>query len=104
MMKFDLHVHSCRSIDSRADFVDIYSAAKRRGLAGLAICDHNHFSPPPPCDGLLIIPACEYSTTAGHLLTFFLRSPLENIIPKNDDGLFPWREIVDAAHAQNALV
>ncbi|MEG2939591.1 MAG: PHP-associated domain-containing protein, partial [Oscillospiraceae bacterium] len=38
------------------------------------------------------------------MITFFLRSPLENIISKNDDGLFPWREIVEAAHAQNALV
>lgn len=103
-MKFDLHVHSCHSIDSTAEFEKIYAAAKRRGLSGIAICDHNTFTVPPACDDLLIIPACEYSTTAGHMLTFFLKEPLEASLRKNATGRFDWREIVDAAHAQGAIV
>lgn len=103
-MKFDLHVHSLRSIDSRAEFEKIYAAAKQRGLSGLAICDHNTFTVPPACPDLLIIPSCEYSTTAGHMLTFFLQEALETKLSRDQSGRFHWREIVDAAHAQGALV
>lgn len=103
-MKFDLHVHSCRSVDSRASFEDIYAAARARGLSGLAICDHNVFAPPPPCPDLILIPGCEYSTTAGHMLTLFLQKPLEKQLSRDSRGLFAWRDVVDAAHAQGALV
>lgn len=103
-MKFDLHVHSKNSIDSNAQFEDIYAAAKHRGLSGIAICDHNHFQVPPHCDDLFIIPACEYSTTAGHMLTYFLKSPLESILEQTEDGKYHWKQVIEAAHTQGALV
>ncbi len=103
-MKIDFHVHSLRSPDSRAEFAEIYAAARAKGLSGLAVCDHNTFSPPPPCDDLLIIPGCEYSTTGGHLLALFLTTPLEHCVSRGADGLFPWEDLIAAAHQAGALV
>ena len=40
-MKFDLHVHSEHSKDSNSSHRDIIEVARRRGLDGFAICDHD---------------------------------------------------------------
>lgn len=101
-MKFDLHVHTENSIDSKASLASLCAAARKRGLSGFAVCDHNVFTHIPECDDLIIIPACEYSTDAGHMLTFFLKDELD--VARNSNGKYPWREIVDAAKAQGALV
>ena len=41
MMKFDLHVHSKYSSDGVLDPENIVRIARKRGLAGIAVTDHN---------------------------------------------------------------
>ena len=100
-MKFDLHVHTDASPDSRATFAEMLSAAKRAGLSGIAVCNHNVFSPPPESE-LLCIPACEYSTDVGHLLVYFLIADLE--LDRDPAGRFHWQDVIARAHEQGALV
>ncbi len=83
-MRFDLHIHSNQSSDSSLSVDDILSQAIKRGLDGIAICDHN------TVEGsllaiekarelnlpLLVLPGIEVSTHDGHLLVLGIR---ENI-------------------------
>lgn len=103
-MKFDLHVHSEKSKDSSLSPDKLYSAAKRAGLSGVAITDHNIFLDYPQLNDLIIIPAAEYSTDCGHMLVYFLKEPLENTLSKDELGRYSWRQVIDAAHAQGAVV
>jgi predicted metal-dependent phosphoesterase TrpH len=103
-MKFDLHVHTVKSKDSALTPDGLYSAAKREGLAGVAVTDHNIFLEYPQLEDLIIIPACEYSTDGGHLLVYFLKNPIEKELTQNEKGQYSWREVIDAAHAQDAIV
>lgn len=80
-MRADLHVHSARSHDGVLDRVAIVTAAKAKGIAAVAVCDHDRS---PQADdfparvegGVLFIPAIEYSTERGHLLGLFLTRPV----------------------------
>ena len=78
---FDLHLHTHYSSDGCASPEAMVAAAKRCGLSGIAITDHNscdavaHLSKAgliradgEPVDGFLIIPGVEVSTAEGHLL------------------------------------
>lgn len=77
----DLHCHSWFSGDGVSSPEALVAAAKRRGLHGFAITDHNtcdayHYfvdhglarRDGQPVDGFLIIPGVEVSTAEGHLL------------------------------------
>ncbi len=78
---FDLHVHSWFSADAADPPEKLIAAAKRRGLSGIAITDHDTCEAHAYClekglsreDGLpvddfLIVPGVEVSTLDGHLL------------------------------------
>ncbi len=77
----DLHCHTWYSGDGVSSPEALVAAAKRRGLHGLAITDHNtcdayHYCVDhglarrdgQPVDGFLIVPGVEVSTAEGHLL------------------------------------
>jgi predicted metal-dependent phosphoesterase TrpH len=77
----DLHCHSWFSGDGVSSPEALVAAAKRRGLHGFAITDHNtcdayHYfvdhgfarRDGMPVDGFLILPGVEVSTDEGHLL------------------------------------
>lgn len=77
----DLHCHSWFSGDGVSSPEALVAAAKRKGLHGFAITDHNtcdayHYfvdhgfarRDGQPVDGFLIIPGVEVSTDDGHLL------------------------------------
>lgn len=79
--RFDFHVHSYYSLDAAAPPEDLIAAAKKRGLSGIAITDHDTceaheylisqgLEQPDgkPVDGFLVIPGMEVSTEEGHLL------------------------------------
>ena len=74
-MKFDLHIHSTYS-DGHADVKDIIKAAKRRGLDGIALTDHDTMRGIPAARkyirdrrlDLILIPGIEVTTSEGHLL------------------------------------
>lgn len=104
-MKFDMHIHTDASVDSGASLERMIRAARAAGLDGFAPANHNVFVPPPPPQAdFLVIPACEYSTDAGHMLVYFLTAPLDTGLIRDAQGRFPWRDILSRAHAQGALV
>jgi predicted metal-dependent phosphoesterase TrpH len=87
-LNFDLHCHSRFSADGVAEPEDIITAAKARGLNGLAITDHNtcacvdYFlqhgqmnAQGTPVNDFLIIPGQEITTREGHLLALGVRLP-----------------------------
>ena len=106
-MKFDLHVHSEGSFDSFEKLEHIIAAAKKAGLDGVAVTDHNVASishRDADSDGFILIPGAEYATDAGHLLTYFITAPLDEGLKKDEKGRYPWREIVRRAHDMGGLV
>lgn len=74
----DLHVHTAASPDGRSTLDALTAAARRAGLDAIAICDHDLCTPVPAVQaGVLLIPACEVSTRAGHITGLFLAQPLD---------------------------
>ncbi len=85
-MRFDLHMHSNYSTDSSLSVDDILKQAAKKGLDGIAICDHNTVAGSllgikrarELNLSLIVLPGMEVSTTQGHLLVLGIR---ENIPP-----------------------
>lgn len=80
-MKADLHVHTTKSFDGVLDRRAVAAAAKARGIAAVAVCDHDKSPaasdfPAEAVDDVLLIPGIEYSTECGHLLGLFLTRPV----------------------------
>ena len=76
--RIDLHVHTNASDDGLSSLTEQAAAAKAAGLHAMAVTDHNQCTPVPPAlDGVLLIPGCEVSTQAGHILGLFLQAPLD---------------------------
>lgn len=83
-MRFDLHIHSNHSSDSSLTVDEILQQAVKKGLDGIAICDHNTI------EGsllgirrareldlpLVVLPGMEVSTTEGHLLVLGIREDI----------------------------
>ncbi|MDD4330728.1 MAG: PHP domain-containing protein [Methanosarcinaceae archaeon] len=96
-MKYDLHVHSCYSRDSKAEPESILRNAKNRGLDGIAICDHDTVEGGLVCAeiakklriDLIVIPGIEVSSSKGHILVLGVKT---NIKP----GLSPEETIKQA--------
>ncbi len=103
-MKFDMHLHSSLSDDSKMSVSEIVKIAKERGLDGIAISDHNAFANHPAYNDFYIIPACELSTDAGHLLVYFLCEDICARLKKDESGLYHWRDVCNTAHDMGALV
>jgi predicted metal-dependent phosphoesterase TrpH len=96
-LKFDLHCHSRFSADGVAEPEEMIAEARRKGLSGIAITDHNtcgcvdYFEQKGlinpeglPVDDFLIIPGQEITTSAGHLLALGVRLPdLKGILPQD---------------------
>ena len=102
-MKIDLHVHTEFSADSRMSLEAAVAAARRKGLGGIAVANHNVFVPPPQLDDFVIIPACEYSTDAGHIITYFISEALDEGLEKDSLGRFRWQDILCRARSAGAL-
>ncbi len=74
-MRIDLHNHTAHSPDSRVRPADLVASAKRAGIDGLAITDHNAVSGVREAEeaagpGFLVVPGIEISTAAGHVLAY----------------------------------
>ena len=69
-LKIDLHVHTCYSRDSSITLKQVVSFAKKRGLDGVAITDHNTIKGALKLKtrDIIIVPGIEVSTLNGHLL------------------------------------
>lgn len=103
-MRFDLHIHSNYSSDSNLSVDEILKQAVRKGLDGIAICDHNTVEG-SLCAiqrsrelnlSLIVIPGIEISTSDGHLIVIGIR---ENIQPD-----LPVSETIMIARQKGAVV
>ncbi|HEV51558.1 MAG TPA: PHP domain-containing protein, partial [Thermoprotei archaeon] len=68
---FDLHVHTVFSEDSVNEPQHIIAFAKRKGLSGFAVTDHNTTKGIAAFKDekeLIVVPGVEISTAVGHLL------------------------------------
>jgi len=87
-MKFDLHVHSDHSKDSKSSHDDILEVACKRGLEGLAICDHDTVEGGLACEKramelgfeITVIPGVEVTSSKGHILVLGVRENIESLL------------------------
>ena len=106
--QLDLHVHSIFSADGISLPEDLIAEAKRKGLHGFAITDHNTCEAVDymidrglmrrdgqPVDGFLIIPGVETTTAEGHLISLGITLP-------NLKGV-PAAEVVERTHDLGGL-
>lgn len=101
--KWDIHVHSRHSADSRSKVEDIFKAAKMKGLDGIAITDHGslggYFEAKPMAKkyGVGLVAGYEYKSADGDLLVLGLpRMPKLVRLPAAD--------VVDFAHRLGGIV
>ena len=107
--RIDPHVHSFFSGDGVSSPVQLLNSAKKAGLHGFALTDHNTSDgcrylrdqgllreDGEPVDGFLIIPGVEVSTEEGHLLC------LGVWLPNGLKGT-PAKEVIAMVREQNGL-
>jgi hypothetical protein len=77
-LKIDLHVHTCYSRDSSITLKQVVSFAKKRGLDGIAITDHNTVKGALKLKTkeIIVVPGIEVSTLNGHLLGLNITTPI----------------------------
>lgn len=100
MRRFDLHVHSRFSHDSLMRAKNIVRTARKKGLSGIAITDHDTIAggleaKKYESDDFIIIVGAEYQTSAGHILGLFLR---REIAASRDS-----QAVISAIHEQGGL-
>ena len=73
-MKFDPHIHSVYSGDSRSEVIDILIQAEKKGLDAIAISDHNEIAGSRLArsygGSIIVVPSIEISSDKGHILGF----------------------------------
>ena len=96
MYYYDLHCHSIKSMDSINKIKSIVKTAKKRGLDGVAITDHDSvFKGEKEIDGIQLIPGSEITLKDGsHLLAYFLDKELE-------EAKYSLKEAVNKVKEQN---
>jgi len=106
-MKIDFHIHSHYSHDGLMSVETIVAAALRRGMNGIAICDHDVFAAydealrlAPP--GFVVIPGVEYSTDVGHVLALFVTKLYE--LERDERGCASVAALREAADDDHALL
>ena len=108
--RIDPHVHSFFSGDGVSSPEALIASAKKRGLDGLALTDHNTSDgcrylrdkgllreDGDPVDDFLVIPGVEVSTAEGHLLCLGVWLP-------NGLAGTPAHEVTDMVHSLGGLV
>jgi len=80
MIEADLHVHSRYSFDSLLAPRNIVKTALKKGLSAIAVADHNTTKgalktmEEATSTSLIVIPAVELETDAGHIMGLFVES------------------------------
>lgn len=82
-MKFDLHIHSHKSYDSVASVKTIINNAKRQGLSGIAMTDHEVLASEDVVDlakenNIWIIRGIEAKTDIGDVIGLFLSKEIRS--------------------------
>jgi hypothetical protein len=99
-IRLDLHVHTLYSSDSATEPAGVRQACAERGLAGVAVTDHNSFEGGPvfaaESPELTIIAGEEIRSCEGEIIGLFLKQE----VPA---GLTP-EETMDLVHEQGGIV
>ncbi|MEW5785447.1 MAG: CehA/McbA family metallohydrolase [Bacillota bacterium] len=75
-MKIDLHIHTANSGDATGEPKEVLAAAKKAGLDGIAITEHDCYEKSKffltlgPQFDLVVFVGAEVATRAGHMLVF----------------------------------
>lgn len=99
-LKIDPHIHSIYS-DGRGEIIEIIKTAKRKGLNGIAITDHNTIKGYIKAKQLnrdknfLIIPGIEVETNAGHIVILGIEEELKTA------GKMKYEEAIEWAKENN---
>lgn len=101
--RWDIHIHSHHSADSRSPVAGILEAAKRKGLDGIAITDHGSLGgyleakPLAKKYGVGLVAGYEYKSAEGDLLVLGL--------PKMPKAVrLPAADVIDFAHRLGGVV
>ncbi|HEY3273581.1 MAG TPA: PHP domain-containing protein [Methanocella sp.] len=100
MLKYDLHLHSRYSPDGTQDVQNIVRIARKRGLDGIAITDHDTIRGGLEAvklkpEGIDVICGCEVNTDRGDVIGLFLTEEI-----KARDHV----AVIDEIHAQGGIV
>jgi predicted metal-dependent phosphoesterase TrpH len=99
MLRYDLHIHSRYSPDGTLGVADIVRIARKRGLDGIAVTDHDtirggldlvKLKP----EGIDVICGCEVNTDRGDVIGLFLTEEI-----KSRDHV----AVIDEIHAQGGV-
>ncbi len=90
LMKLDIHIHSSHSNDGSVSPKEILKYAKKVGLQGIAVADHNEISGSLKLargsstdKDFVVIPAVEVSSSEGHILALGIKENVQrNLSPK----------------------
>lgn len=78
-MRYDLHIHTERSPCSDMKLPEIVRIAKKRGLDGIAITDHDILPKIEGAYDIDIIPGIEITTEdGGHVLAYYIKKPVKS--------------------------
>lgn len=98
-LSIDLHVHTDYSADGRGSIQDYIKAAKKKGLDGFAVCDHNLIKGAVKAvkiakkfDDFVVIRGIEVSSEKGHILGL----GVNELVPKHLSVEETVQKIVDA--------
>lgn len=98
-MSIDLHVHTDYSADGRGTIQDYIKAAKKKGLGGFAVCDHNEIQGALKAvkiaksfKNFIVIKGIEVSSEKGHILGL----GVNELIPKHLSVEATVEKIIDA--------
>ena len=104
-MRLDLHNHTRYSLDSRVNPVDLVAHARRAGLDGIAVTDHNAVRGVGEAEAaagtdFVVIPAIEVSTESGHVLGYGVREvvPRDLSVEETVDRIIALGGVPVAAH------
>jgi len=77
LLRLDLHVHTKYSQDAFTDLEVIAQIAKRRGLDGIAVTEHDLLSP-YRSNQILVVPGIEVNSREGHIVAL----GVDDTVPK----------------------
>lgn len=107
--RIDFHIHTNRSSDGIMGVRTVFETARRAGLNGIAVTDHNEFASAYEAlareeRDLLVVPGVEVSTERGHILCYFVgRGPTDAGLERRA-GVFSFDEVVEYARAEGGLI
>lgn len=100
-MKFDLHIHSRYSYDSLLNLEKVIQIAKKKGLDGVAITDHNTIKGGIEAlkinkdPDFQVIVGAEIKTIIGDIVGLWLNEEIKSR---------EWGEVIDEIHSQGGVV